>query len=401
MNIGLIGHGFRPIAGGLERPLRDCAAGLSRRGCRVRVLSIVGEGCRLPRDEVLHPPGGSPVQVHRAAVPRPAANGDPLAEPEIPASACRGLAPHWCSLLADADVVCTFGASPALAGAEVRARLGLPFIAVLPGLPSQADARFQEVLRCGADLFVGVSRSMCRRAEERFGLRMIPVCNGVDTGFFQPVAAPAAESALGRYEVLRGLPGPLITSPARLDPGNGLELLIEAFELVVSLRPDTSLLITGLGSLRHHPLGNSYADYLAGLVELKELGARVRFGRGVFEARHMPALYSRSHLCVLTGAGEGFGLEWAESLACETPVVATRTEGMAELFGHGTGGLLVDGRDPVKVAQGILPLLDDDGLRRRLGRSGREHVRRAFPLQAQADRYLELFSSIRAARAAA
>ena len=244
MNIGLIGHGFRPLAGGLERPLRDCAAGLALSGCRVRVLSIVGEGCGLPRDEVLHLPGASPVQIHRAAVPLPAATVDPPADPEIPPGALRGLVPHWCSLLAGADVVCTFGASAALAGAEIRDRLGLPFIAVLPALPGKADGRFQEDLRCGVD----------------------------------------------------------------------------------------------------------------------------------------------------AGVDERSGLELAESLACEAPVVAPRGEGMAEVFGHGTGSLLVEDRDPVKVGRGILRLLDDDG---------REHVRRAFPLQAQTDRYLELFSSIRAARAAA
>ena len=401
MNIGLIGHGFRSLARGLERWIRDCAAGLALSGCRVRVLSIVGEGCRLPRDEVLHLPGASPVQVHRSALSCEATAGGPLAEPEIPPGGLGGFAPHWCSLLAGAEVVCTFGASAALAGAEVRDRLGLPFIAVLPTLPGQADARFREVLRCGADLFAGVSRSMCRRARERFDLHMVLVCNGVDTRLFRPVAASAAESALGRYEVLRGIPGPLITSPVELEPGSGLELLIEAFELVVSMRPDATLLITGNGGPGHPLVGNPYADYLAGLVELKELGARVRFGRGLFEARHLPALYSRSHLCVATGAGERSGLELVESLACETPAVATRTEGLAEVFRHGTGGLLVDGRNPVKVAEGILRLLDDDGLRIRLGRSGRDHVCRAFPLQAQTDRYLELFSSIRAVRAAA
>lgn len=396
MNIALIGQEMPPLSGGLDRQVQDCAAGLSRRGCGVRVLSIVGEGRGLAGDEILLRPGGSPIQVHRTSVP---GADDP--EPRLTAGACRGLAPHWCSLLADADAVCSFGASPALAGAEIRRRLGLPFIAVLPDLPAPSDTRFREVLGCGADLFVGLSRSLCRRAEERFGLPMTPVPMGVDTELYRPVAAPAAEAALHRYSVLGGIPGPLVTSPVRIDPRQGLEPLIEAFELVVALRPDATLLIAGHAGLRHHLVGNAYADYLSALVQMKELGARVRFGGGVFKARHMPALYSRSHLCVVAGGGEDFGAAPAESLACGTPVVAPRGEGMAEVLGNGTGGLLADGRDPVKVARAILSLLDDDALRRRLGRGGREHVRRAFPLRAQADRYLELFSSITAARAAA
>ncbi|MBT7595253.1 MAG: hypothetical protein HN559_10115, partial [Gemmatimonadetes bacterium] len=44
MIIGAIGHGFWPLVGGLEQQIQDCAIGWVRRGCQVRVLSIVGEG---------------------------------------------------------------------------------------------------------------------------------------------------------------------------------------------------------------------------------------------------------------------------------------------------------------------------------------------------------------------
>lgn len=396
MNVALIGHGFWPLVGGLERQVYDCAIGLSRRGCRVRVLSIIGQDTDLPTDEVLHLPGDVVVQVHRAPVLRPALPHHPLADPEIPVDAYRRLAPHWSRLLTDADVLCTFGASPALAGAALRDRLGLPFVAVLPGVPEHADARFHEVLACGADLFVGVSRFMCRRAVDLYDLPMIPVYNGVDTDFFRPTDGPLD------YEVLRDLPGPLITSPVRLDPSKGLELLLDAFELVASLRPDATLLITGNGSICHHlGLTNPYFEYLRSLVDLKELGHRVRFARGAFAWADMPALYTRSDLCVMTSLTEGFGLGLAESLACGTPVVATRTEGMAEVFVDGVGGCYVDGRDAVDVAQCMLTFLGDDALCRRLGASGRRHVQAAFPLQAQSDRYLELFTSLTTARVAA
>lgn len=401
MNIALIGHGFWPLVGGLERQVYDCALGLARRGCHVRVLSIIGEHADLPADDVLHLPGAAPIQVHRAPVLRPMVPDDPLSEPEIPADAYRDLADGWTHMLADADAMCTFGLSPALAGALIRRRLGLPFIAVVPGVPERADARFREVLDCDADLFVGVSRFMCERARELYDLPMLPVYNGIDTDFFRPARDRLDE------DVLRDLPGPLIAgplivSPVRLDPAKGLELLIDAFELVASLRPDATLLITGNGSICHQlGLTNPYYDYLCGLVDLKELRHKVRFARGAIAAADMPALYSRADLCIMTSVTEGFGLGLAESLACETPVVATRTEGMAEVFHDGVGGFYVDHRDPIDVAQALLTLLGDKPLRQRLGRSGRQHVCAAFPMQRQADRYLELFTSLCTARLAA
>ncbi len=395
MNVTLIGHGFWPLVGGLERQVYDCAVGLTRRGCAVRVLSIVAEGTDLPADEVLHLPGTGPIQVHRAPVLQPAAPHDPLREPEIPADAYRQLAPRWSRLVHDADVLCTFGASPALAGDLIKRHLGLPFVAVLPGIPEQADARFREILCCDADLFVGVSRFMCRRAEALYDLHMIPIYNGIDTDLFRPT-----QQALD-YDVLLNLPGPLITSPVRLDPSKGLDLLLDAFELVSRLRPDATLLITGNGSICHHlGLVNPYYEHLQRVVQLKELTQQVRFARGAIASRDMPALYTISDLCVMTSVTEGFGLGLAESLACETPVVATRTEGMTEIFPDGKAGVYVD-RDATDVAQCLLTLLGDNALRRRLGRAGRAHIVASFPLQAQADNYLSLFTSLCTARIAA
>ena len=395
MNVAILGHGFWPLVGGLERQVHDCAVALARRGCSVRVLSIIAEGTDLPTDEMLQRPGALPIQVHRSPVLRPAVPRDPLSEPEIPADAYRQLAPAWARLLADAEVLCTFGASPALAGAHLRRCLGLPFVAVLPGIPEQADARFREVLACGADLFVGVSRFMCERARRLHDLHMVCVYNGVDTEVFRPTPRTVDDDAL------RGLPGPLITSPVRLDPCKGLELLLDAFELLVALRPDATLLITGNGSICHHlGLADPYAEHLQRLVELKELTHHVRFAHGRFRDEDMPAVYTRSDVCVMTSRSEGFGLGLAESLACETPVVATRTEGMAEVFEDGVGGFFVE-RDAVVLAQVLLTLLGDADLRRRLGRRGRRHVQARFPVQAQADRYVELFTSVCTARAAA
>jgi glycosyltransferase involved in cell wall biosynthesis len=178
-------------------------------------------------------------------------------------------------------------------------------------------------------------------------------------------------------------------------------LLLDAFELVSRLRPDATLLVTGNGSICHHlGMTNPYYEHLQRVVQLKELTQQVRFARGAIASHDMPALYTRSDLCVMTSVTEGFGLGLAESLACETPVVATRTEGMTEIFPDGKAGVYVD-RDATDIAQCLLTLLGDNALRRRLGRAGRAHIVASFPLQAQADHYLSLFTSLCTARIAA
>ena len=147
-------------------------------------------------------------------------------------------------------------------------------------------------------------------------------------------------------------------------------------------------------------LADSYYEHLQRAVQLKELSHQVRFARGSIASADRPALYTRSDVCVMTSVTEGFGLGLAESLACATPVVATRTEGMAEVFVDGEGGVYVE-RDVTDIAQCLLTLLGDRALRLRMGRAGRAHVVEQFPLQRQADRYLSLFDSLCTARVAA
>jgi glycosyltransferase involved in cell wall biosynthesis len=406
MIIGAIGHGFWPLVGGLERQIQDCAIGWVRRGCQVRVLSIVGEGSRLPKREKMpvraaHTSPGNrraalqAIDVLRSPVLRPSVPHDPLSEPEIPSQVYRDLVPTWAQELADVDVLVTFGASPAIAGGLLKARLGLPLIAVLPGIPEVGDRRFDEVRRCDADVFVTVSRCMCDRARRLFDLHSLTIYNGIDTAFFRPVRPRSLKAT-------EHLPGPLITAPVRLDPAKDVELLIEAFDILHALRPDATLLVTGNGSICHDlGLANPYYEHLRQLVALKDLSHSVRFARGSIAASDMPSLYSRSDVCVMASRTEGFGLALAESLACGTPVVATRTEGMAEVFADGAGGVFVDSREPADIAQCLLTLIGDDHLRRRMGATGRRHVQRAFPVQQQADRYLELLQSLNTCRRAA
>jgi glycosyltransferase involved in cell wall biosynthesis len=74
----------------------------------------------------------------------------------------------------------------------------------------------------------------------------------------------------------------------------------------------------------------------------------------------LAALYCRAWLCVSPSTYEGFGLPYAEALACGTPVVATPNPGSREVLAGG-GGVLVNDE---AFAQTVVSLLTDD-LRRR------------------------------------
>lgn len=98
-------------------------------------------------------------------------------------------------------------------------------------------------------------------------------------------------------------------------------------------------------------------------------------------------LYNAADLVVSTSWGEGFGLTLGEALACGTPVVAQNVSSITEVVGP--GGVLIEPLTTITVTSGedqwlpdvaafsdaIEHLYQAGGVRRKLGRAGRDHIK--------------------------
>jgi glycosyltransferase involved in cell wall biosynthesis len=67
-----------------------------------------------------------------------------------------------------------------------------------------------------------------------------------------------------------------------------------------------------------------------------------------------------------------------EAMAAGRPVVATRSGGIPELVEDGATGILVAPRDKLELSQALVRLLEDPGLRKRMGEAGRQRLERFF-----------------------
>ena len=98
-------------------------------------------------------------------------------------------------------------------------------------------------------------------------------------------------------------------------------------------------------------------------------------------------LYNFADLYVSPHGGEGFGLPFCEAMACETPFVATDCTTMPEFAGNNERGLLAKVSmeqkekgvmrpwvDMKQFISKILYLLDDDDLRKKMGKAGKKWV---------------------------
>jgi glycosyltransferase involved in cell wall biosynthesis len=223
---------------------------------------------------------------------------------------------------------------------------------------SNEDRELIRQLTPSMDQLVAVSRSIERKIadEHRTGAPVRLIYNGVD---LQRYDHQAPCTPFGDQFGLE--PGSRIVGVvARLEPEKGHQTLIEAWPHVLREVPDAYLLIVGEGSRR---------DFLEQWASAHKVGHRV-----IFTGRRddIPAVTAALDVAVLPSWREAQGLSILEAMALSRPVVASDVGGIPEMVEDGVTGLLVEPRDPIGVADAVTRLLDDETLRRRLGRRAAE-----------------------------
>jgi glycosyltransferase involved in cell wall biosynthesis len=146
----------------------------------------------------------------------------------------------------------------------------------------------------------------------------------------------------------------LVGTVSRAEPVKGLPHLVEAAARVAAVRPDVRWLVVG---------GGSQMAQLQDLAGMLGVADQIVF-EGVRE--DIPDLLQAMDIFVLPSLSEGFGLAAMEAMASGRPVVCSRVGGLAELVSHEGTGLLVPPGDSAALAEGVLRLLGDRGLRERL-----------------------------------
>jgi teichuronic acid biosynthesis glycosyltransferase TuaC len=161
--------------------------------------------------------------------------------------------------------------------------------------------------------------------------------NGVDLNQFRP---PRDRENLRRS---LGLTGLTILSVGGLIPRKGHDLIIQS---MLDL-PDANLLIIGAGP---------DLEKLSRLVQQLGLNNRVRLV-GPIQHEQLPEYYGAADLLVLASDREGWANVLLESMACGTPVVATRIWGTPEVVSHPSAGILISERTPDAIAKGVRGLI--------------------------------------------
>lgn len=183
--------------------------------------------------------------------------------------------------------------------------------------------------------------------------------NGVDLPDLSPATPPPGPLATHGDSVW-------ITVVASLTPVKRHDLLVRAFARLTSCNGKIPrLLILGEGPLR---------AAIEDLVRAHAIGDRVHFEGAV---KNVGDYLRHVHLGVLCSDREGLSNAILEYMAYALPVVATDVGGNTELVGS-DNGVIVPPSDIDALANALQTLIEDAGLRAKLGTASREKAQALF-----------------------
>ncbi|MFE3430967.1 glycosyltransferase family 4 protein [Streptomyces sp. NPDC059171] len=177
-----------------------------------------------------------------------------------------------------------------------------------------------------------------------------------------------------------------VVAAGRLHRVKRYDHLVRAFAQVSAARPDWRLRIYGGGDAT----GDEQAA-LRALVD--ELGLHNHvFLMG--SVNPMEAEWPKGSIAAVTSERESFGMTIVEAMRGGLPVVATDCpHGPAEIIEDGVDGRLVPVGEPDAIAAALLQLIEDDGLRRRMGGAALKASARFDPARV-AEQHERLFTEL-------
>ncbi len=173
-------------------------------------------------------------------------------------------------------------------------------------------------------------------------IRVIPC--GVNLDLFRPMNREIAKCRLA-------LDGEsIILFVGRIVPLKGIDNLLKAMTYL-DRRQRIKLVV--IGGDEH---SQAELQRLESLSQSLGIRGSVIF-LGLVNQERLPFFYSAADLCVVPSYYESFGLVLLESLACGTPVVATKVGGAESIIRQGETGYVVTDNDPYCLADNIARFL--------------------------------------------
>nr|WP_239587471.1 glycosyltransferase [Bacillus pakistanensis] len=172
-------------------------------------------------------------------------------------------------------------------------------------------------------------------------------------------------------------------SIGRMVKEKGFDTLIEMASMVKT-QWDGQFLIAGKGPLLEH-----YRQ----LVKEKNLEDYIEF-IGFIDDDKRNELLEKCEAVIFPSVYEPFGIVALEAMAAKKAVIASKTGGLKGIVQHGHAGLLFEPENPDSLKFQVESILQEEGLKERLGESGYKLAQMLFSWERISDQTLKVYEEV-------
>ena len=173
----------------------------------------------------------------------------------------------------------------------------------------------------------------------------------------------------------------IIGTIANFYPAKGLEYLIEVARILKSIIHDSKFMILIIGD-------GEERKKLEKLIEEYDLKKEVILSGQIPEAHKFMKVFD---FFVLPSIKEGFPWVILEAMAAKIPIVATNVGALPEIIENGKNGILIEPKNPQKLAEAIKYLIENERTRDEFGIQAHQTVLFKFPIEKMVNQIEELF----------
>ena len=154
----------------------------------------------------------------------------------------------------------------------------------------------------------------------------------------------------------------------RLNEQKGYEYLIDAWAIVSKRHPDWILNAYGSGEIK---------EQLQKRINEKGVSTSLILNEPTSE---IISKYLESSLYIMSSRFEGFPMVLLEAMSCGLPCVSFDCpNGARDMIEEGRNGFLVEYLNVYALAERICKLIEDESLRKKLGKTAKEDVKKYLP----------------------
>jgi len=167
------------------------------------------------------------------------------------------------------------------------------------------------------------------------------------------------EDILKEFKEKTNLPDKFFLAVGTIEPRKNYVNLIKAFALIKDRFPEYYLIIVGKNGWDYEPVYEEIRkNYLQKYVHIL----------GYLSEKSLVNLYNLAECLVFPSFYEGFGIPPLEAMKSQCPVISSFTSSLPEVVGD--SALLIDPESPSQLAEAMVKVLMDEGLRNTLKEKG-------------------------------